>query len=337
MTNPIIFNPEKPSIALIAGFPRSGTTWFANLINSHPNILYRHEILGRRLEELDSDLLNNLQEIGKLSPEQKKKLGDFMLRADITTDRPPFFNKAFLKISSQKIHQLSWLANNAIPFLAPIYSFLYKPNFKNLSHVLIKETRTTVNLEPLIKGMAPAHTFFLVRHPAAAIASHLTGYKSKDMTAPSENERLSWLRINANSEVAQRLNLNEKQIKSCSLEAFLAYRWCAQNDAYLKLKEELGHSSIVIYENIVSSPELCMKDVFGKLNLEKSAEFEAFLNETQHTESKTMLSKDSSSEFYSVFRGKDFDHAKWKKTIPADKQKIILDITEHTRNKIGIE
>jgi hypothetical protein len=30
-------------IMLLAGFPRSGTTWFANLINAHPNVIYREK------------------------------------------------------------------------------------------------------------------------------------------------------------------------------------------------------------------------------------------------------------------------------------------------------
>jgi hypothetical protein len=31
------------SVILVLGSPRAGTTWLAKIIDSHPNILYRHE------------------------------------------------------------------------------------------------------------------------------------------------------------------------------------------------------------------------------------------------------------------------------------------------------
>ena len=49
---------HKDKIIYIAGFPRSGTTWFANLLNAHPQTVYRHEILGRCFEQFDPELLD---------------------------------------------------------------------------------------------------------------------------------------------------------------------------------------------------------------------------------------------------------------------------------------
>src|SRR5215831_20569040 len=41
-SSPLIL-PEGENVVLLLGAPRSGTTWLAKILDSHPDVLYRHE------------------------------------------------------------------------------------------------------------------------------------------------------------------------------------------------------------------------------------------------------------------------------------------------------
>ena len=48
------------SRVMLVGSPRSGTTWMAKIIDSHPQVLYRHEP-DSTLVTLDNEILNGTQ------------------------------------------------------------------------------------------------------------------------------------------------------------------------------------------------------------------------------------------------------------------------------------
>lgn len=327
---------QLPSIIFISGFPRSGTTWFANLFNSHPGILYRHEILGRQLDQLDDSLLQNLINRGELNNSQKQLLRKFLLSANIQTDRPPFFEKDFLKLSSPRIHQMSWLATNALPLLSPLYRFLYTCNPAKLDHVLIKETRSTVNMKSILSGLRPAHTFFLVRHPCAVIASHLSGYQSGNMEEPSKANRLKWLANNQNSKIVQEQGLDEDSVCHLKIEEFLTYRWCAHTEDYFSLHNENDASSFVLYEKLLSSPNEELSKIFSHIELKDKDKMLDFERKSRQTDSMSLIEKDSGNAFYSVFRGQDFDPLKWQKQLPNEAQSFILSKTSGIRERLGL-
>src|SRR5215831_8991023 len=41
-SSPLIL-PEGENVVLLLGAPRSGTTWLAKILDSHPDVVYRHE------------------------------------------------------------------------------------------------------------------------------------------------------------------------------------------------------------------------------------------------------------------------------------------------------
>src|SRR6185369_10661099 len=40
---PDFMSPNGENLVLLLGAPRSGTTWLAKILDSHPNVVYRHE------------------------------------------------------------------------------------------------------------------------------------------------------------------------------------------------------------------------------------------------------------------------------------------------------
>ena len=59
-----------PKVLLVFGFPRSGTTWFANLLNTNPDVIYRHEFLGRSTNNLDAEAVRALKEHKQITDDQ---------------------------------------------------------------------------------------------------------------------------------------------------------------------------------------------------------------------------------------------------------------------------
>jgi hypothetical protein len=78
-------------IIFIAGFPRSGTTWFSNLLNAHPDIYYRHEIIGRNFRIFSEKIFLALKNNNGQSDEQYTTLIEKISEAHVDTDVPPFF------------------------------------------------------------------------------------------------------------------------------------------------------------------------------------------------------------------------------------------------------
>ena len=141
---------SKDKIIYIAGFPRSGTTWFSNLFNAHPQIIYRHEILGRCFERFGSELFNALKFNDGLTPTQYQQFRQVLASADIESDRPPFFKKDSLLIANDKLHHFAWLATKVVPILRPLYRRLFTPLASRSKTFVIKETRSVINMDSML-------------------------------------------------------------------------------------------------------------------------------------------------------------------------------------------
>ena len=81
------------NVIFLAGFPRSGTTWFANILNAHPKVVYRHEIIGRNHYIFRDSLFKALKYKNELSDEEFVETLNLIAEARVDTDKPPFFYK----------------------------------------------------------------------------------------------------------------------------------------------------------------------------------------------------------------------------------------------------
>ena len=134
---------KKNKIVFVVGFPRSGTTWFSNLLNAHPEVIYRHEIVGRCYKIFGDELFDHLKFNHGLSVEEHRIFLKKLALANVETDRPPFFHKTVLKVASESIHKTAWLATKSVPLLNSLYRYLFTPNPKKNTTFFVK--RNTFN------------------------------------------------------------------------------------------------------------------------------------------------------------------------------------------------
>ena len=163
------------NIMLLAGFPRSGTTWFANLINAHSDIIYRHELIGRHYHLFGEELFLALKNNSGLSDTEYYSVKNIVASAHVDTDKPPFFKKNHGLLRHPRLHHYAWLGVKTVPLLSTFYKKLFSLNEKYDISYLVKETRSLKNFDSIIQGLRASKIVFLVRKPEGAIYSHIKG------------------------------------------------------------------------------------------------------------------------------------------------------------------
>ena len=175
---------SQQDVIFLAGFPRSGTTWFSNLINSHQNVVYRHELIGRNYAAFGEDLFHKIKFNNGLNDSDFDSAMKVIRSSNIETDKPPFFKKDFGLSRYPKLHHYTWLISKALPPMRPIYDMCFRVPKSQLGiKILVKETRSAKDMESLLNGLRVKYKIFLIRKPHGCVASHLNGIEQGKMAS----------------------------------------------------------------------------------------------------------------------------------------------------------
>lgn len=321
---------NQPILFLI-GFPRSGTTWIANILAAHPETLYRHEIIGRDYQVFGETLFKALKFNHGLSDSEFEQLYTQLRQARIATDKPPFFPKHFRKINNIKIQKILWLAAKAVPFAESVWSAIYTPSRRAKATIVIKETRSSADLDSILKGLRATKMLQIIRHPYAVVASHVDGQKSGAMAPDEPKSRKIWFEINQNLDyLQQQSDLTEEKILNMPYTEYIALKWRAENEAYQQLCEQQGDGHMVLYESFLEHPEPSSRAMLTKLGLDYDEQVHDFVAASaSKNQPGNILQKDSLNEYYSVFRSNEFNPEKWRRTLS---ENDIAAIDYHTKD-----
>jgi hypothetical protein len=308
---------DKTPTFFILGYPRSGTTWFANLFNSHPEVVYRHEMMGRCYGDFPAELFNKLKYDYSLSDSDYETVINIILSPNIESDRAPFFGKNHLLLNSPKLHYLFWIASKAVPLLQPIYKHLFFPAGKKLT-LVIKETRSALNMDSILEAVRSDKNLILFRHPCGAVASSLRGIKMGKMPPSSTEQRIEWANEEKTGKFLTELELTSSDISSLPEYEYLAMRWRLQNEDYLTIGDNSKKNIYISYEDFMLNQESNIKQLFEKLNLSFNASVQSFLKVSSGGSNNKPLLKDSSSSYYSVYKSSGVNPEKWKKDLSQD-------------------
>ncbi|MEQ3660120.1 MAG: sulfotransferase [Glaciecola sp.] len=316
--------PTNTNIIFVAGFPRSGTTWFSNLINSHPNVVYRHEIIGRNYKMFGDELFSKLKYDFGLCDTDFDKAMQVICNANVVTDKPPFFKKKIGLSRFPHFHHIMWVVSKVIRLLSPIYSTLFSVSERDPNiQVLIKETRSTDDMSSILKGLRVNKAVFLVRKPQGSIASFVKGIKENKMGALTPEGVLKWFDNQGHNEYVRKLAFSNDKIRGLSPVEFFAISWRVYHMDLLQISQELENAMFCIYEDFVAEPEVNTKMLFDKLDMSYSDSVKMFIEESSGKVSKSPLIKDSNSDFYSVYRSTAFNVESWKEQLSSDEIELI--------------
>lgn len=311
-------------IIFVAGFPRSGTTWFSNLINSHSKVIYRHELIGRNYTMFGEQLFDQIKYNNGLTDEQYAAAMKVVYAADVNTDKPPFFNKEIGASRWPKLHHGLWFAAKVLPPFRPIYNQLFKvPSDRNDFKVLIKETRSTTDMQSMLTSLRVQNKLFLIRVPQGSIASHLSGIKQGKMGKPSAESKRTWFQERKDNDYILGLNLSDEDVVAMSDAEFFAISWRLYHMEMLRIKAAIPGVVLCFYEDFVAEPVKETKSLFDKIQLEYNESVERFIQASSGNEPAKQLVKDSNNEFYSVYRGASFKADAWRDKLSSEEIAII--------------
>lgn len=314
-------DPDIRQLIFVIGFPRSGTTWFSNLLNSHPDTVYRHEVFGRQFSEFGDQLFRRLKFDHGLSDADYAEAVRIVLKANTETDKPPFFPKRFRSMRSAGVQQFAWLASRALPILAPLYGQLYTPRGRRVT-LVVKETRSSVNLGSIIAGARADKLVVLIRHPYGVIASHMRGIQAGLMSRSSADYRRVWFKHNEIAAYVTEAALGEREVVGMEEPEFLAVAWRVQNEDYLRIHSTHSASQIVVYDTFLEDTERNADRMLKSLDLELNDQVRDFIRQSREAKERGWISKDASSEFFSVYRGKT-PQSSWREVLrPEDLRAI---------------
>lgn len=311
-------------LIIVIGFPRSGTTWFSNLINSHPDTIYRHEVFGRQYSSFGEELFRKLRYDGGLSEDDYQSAVRVLCKAFVATDKPPFFRKRFRPRTPANLQKLVWLAAQASSAFAPIYTFLFTPSIRSKAALVIKETRSSIDLGSMIKGVRADKLIVLIRHPYAVIASHIVGHRRGTLQLTDAAFRRSWLKNHGECAYVRRLGIPEEAFAVLGEAEFLAIWWRVQNENYLEMRDTCDDSRVILYDEFLQDPVRNTEVLLQFLKLDFDGQVRLFISEsTSSNMGSGVLRRDASTEYYSVYRGKEFDPHKWRTVLTSEQREAI--------------
>jgi len=296
---------------------RSGTTWLAKILDSHPATLYRHEpdrppifptlpILADR-DQADryraalaefSHALPSLERVGTsgtLPVFRKKEEGVFRFQCRrVTTSVTRLASKRLGNIRVPRAFQLT--------------------NADNL-RVVWKSVWSVGRLGCLVQALQPIQVIFLIRHPCGVIFSRRRGVEQRKM-APVMPDEFAAL-IQSSSSVADRILAKTELRDTVDLEAF---RWAVLNShAVSELRDQVG-CMVIRYEDLCEDPYSAMRDILQTTNLPWDSQVERFI---RHSTTST------SRRFYGLHR--ELKHVDpWHLSVPGETKKRVLQIIEDT-------
>ncbi|HUN27193.1 MAG TPA: sulfotransferase [Steroidobacteraceae bacterium] len=332
-------SPSQPfRLVFVIGFPRSGTSWFANLINAHPDTLYRHEILGRQFHAFGAGLFSKLKFDHGLSDEDHAAVVNVLKRADVETEKPPFFRKRFRRYATPGVQRLLWLAGKGSALIAPVYARVFTPRAGSEPIFVVKETRSSVNLDSIIKGARASKLIVLVRHPYGVVASHLRGSRAGLMDGLGAEGRRTWFTFNASAAYIEETGLTEADVAAMSEAEFVALCWRVQNEDYLKIHAGHADSRLVVYEAFLRDRKQNTRDLLTALGLEPDAQVMRFVEESSGARlNGSGAAALTASEYFSVYRSGDFRPDEWRDELASES---LSRIDRHTRplvERLGLD
>lgn len=316
-------------LSFIISTPRSGSSWIGNIFNSHHDVVYRHEPLGRLNRYISDKTLHNLKTNYGLSERDRQEILEILYSSFPETDRPPFFDKTFCSCSL-KFKYVLWLMAANLGIGNRLYNKLFGLNvLDSRTKVVFKETGWSAHLESIIYGLRPEMTFMVYRHPCAIISSIIDGVNRGLMNKPDTSSKNEWYDNHSGLKIFPEFGLNRRRVLEMNDLSFMALRINMLYCIFQSIKCNGDFASYdIVYENLQKDPVALGKDIFSTIGLDFDNQTRYFLEESTGGKEgieNISLKNDSKSEYYSVKRGRTFSPHKWKERLDRQQTRIILE------------
>ena len=295
---------------LVLGSPRSGTTWLAKILDSHPDVLYRHEPdeVSRPVAGIDPH-----QQLTRWIRERSARVAA----------KPPLFPKSWLPQPLSAVragvgHALKGVSR--LPLVGSRVAGWGVPDLVALERhpdVRVALKLVNWNANAVLRALPGCRALFILRHPCGQIASAMTGAAQRRLaTAPSG--RLSGYDEAATMEYAARHGVDASGFRALSEAARQAWNWRAFNEPTLAELGALPNVRLVRYEDLCADPDTVARSLFFFLGLSWHRQTADFIARSTHYQ--------GVADYFSVFRSTSEVAGQWRRRMPADAQKAVRSV-----------
>ena len=266
-------------LALLIGSPRSGTTWLAKIVDSHPAVLYRHE----------PDSINVRPDIPfvprSLDVEPSLESAGAYLkvliseRASKSSGSQPVFAKSYRSALIDVLHRGMIYGVKGGEKLLGNPRFLGRYQIPDMISgrgasdilVFIKSVSSLCRTYMFSLACPDMKFVHIVRHPCAYVASTLRGKKLGLLSDDAYIETL------AGMAGAIDYGLSMETLRAMTREEQLAARWMLQNEKVASEMDGNPRYRRVAYEELCSRPQAIADELFAFLGLEMTDQTRDFI------------------------------------------------------------
>lgn len=308
---------DDPKIIWIAGTGRSGTTLLAKLIDSTPEVLYRHE----------PDYSNVNTEIPFLLERESMEIYTKKARTYIkaltrqrdpkTSGTRPKFRKSFRTPVGETAHRVSAFTAKAA---AKIGLKLNIPDYisnTNTPVYLIKSVNSLCRSALFCRAYDKLRLVHIVRHPAGVIASQLRGQASGLMNSNLYIDALF------DSRLATGYPFARNEVLKMSREEKAAFQWMVMNDTVYTSLRGSDQYLPVSYEQICKDARFQIGEILSFAGLQYHEQTSQFISS---------LSQDPNVNggYFSVIKNLSSSTESWKIDLSRDSIERINSIASNS-------
>lgn len=294
------------SILMCVGMPRSGTTWIAKIIDSHPDILYNHE------PDSVSPLTNvplfcqSKSEAHKLQVRQL--LNQLPLDHEKCVGKRPFFNKSYRHWMAEQCFRLSIFATKVLKHNFVFAQHAYK--YHKHTQLMFKSIESIGRVKLFLESDQKLKLLIIVRSVFGQINSVVKGSNSSQFFDNdfhlSAQELTDLYRIHGDEN-----NMSLDEVLALPAIEQLAYKWLVTNEKAIKeAQADPERAMLISYDALCDAPLAGAKVIFSFFDMPFSEQTQAFVGESTSSHDEA---------FYSVNKNPQKAKLNWQKNI-TDKQ-----------------
>ncbi len=309
----------------VFGGARSGTTWLAKILDSHPRVLYRHEP-DIPDDHVDLPVFCRSNEVEQYLEAAQRHITQFTWTRHVrAVGIRPFFKKQYLSPLQATARKSLILGLRGLERLGPLRPSVYRiyvPDFVDIEKsnsvtVVLKSVNSLGRLNLMLKA-APASKFILIsRHPCGYVSSRLRMLRNVDRDVRIGNALLA-------SEQAKRHGLTDKALAKMSTLERLAWVWLVFNEKALEDVQNAANVHFLKYESLCESPFDVAKSLFEFVGLEWGTQIEHFVEQSSGTAY-------SGKDMFSVIRDSKSEIDKWRRQLKAEEIVTIMNIVADSK------
>lgn len=304
------------NFVLIAGAGRSGTTLLAKLLDSSPDVLYRHE--PDRGVRGDLPYLPRREEYASYAAATRRYLGVLLERRDAQTiGSVPLFEKAYRGRLGSPAYRVLFYGAKALEGLRLPVTV---PDLVRSGHQpirLVKSVSSVARLPMIAAAIEHGRFLHIVRHPCGVIASRKKGQELGKM------QTNVFLKSAFSAPEAAQYPYTFDDMASRSPEEQMAFQWMVHNDkAYRELASDERYR-LVVYERLCTRLDAELQAAFEHAGIPWGAQTEAYARRLQGLQS-------SAGGYFSLERPLTSALYRWREQMPKEQIERVVEIVSHS-------